>query len=389
MRKGTAIFSVMVIMFAGCKTKLMKSTPFYEGDDCVYSGNPEDRVNLWPVAYWREPVGSVLWPIASFTDEHFAVRPIYSHYQNEHNFLWPLGRYDSMSGDMRFIPLFWYTGKNGDVGTPILSRKTRSDCVEWEWCTCLLGHATGKVSKLWVLPLVKWRCDSRLAEMERMMNANVLDGSIVGKVKPEKDGKKSVTNNVFRTESTYTSKSINFASFGLLNYFGRTRGIYCHGGDNGKYYGKWLRDDIKKIAGEDWHEGCERTVAFTERSEFGNDLLFGGEATRVVNFDYDSKTKVFDGEISSNKSLFGLMWSSRHEKIADVRECSKCSFLWLLWRCEDRDGDVSLDIFPGITYDTKKDGYMKMSFLWRFFRYENVPDGKTSVDLFFLPVWTY
>ena len=83
------------------------------------------------------------------------------------------------------------------------------------------------------------------------------------------------------------------------------------------------------------------------------------------------------------------MWSSRHEKIADVRECSKCSFLWLLWRCEDRDGDVSLDIFPGITYDTKKDGYMKMSFLWRFFRYENVPDGKTSVDLFFLPVWTY
>ncbi|MBR6588541.1 MAG: hypothetical protein IKK82_14120, partial [Kiritimatiellae bacterium] len=72
MRKRTAIFSVMVIMFAGCKTKLMKSTPFYEGDDCVYSGNPEDRVNLWPVAYWREPVGSVLWPIASFTDEHFA-----------------------------------------------------------------------------------------------------------------------------------------------------------------------------------------------------------------------------------------------------------------------------------------------------------------------------
>lgn len=389
MRKTATIFSVMVIMFAGCKTKLMKSTPFYEGDDCAYAGKPEDRVNLWPVAYWREPVGSVLWPIVSFTDEHFAIRPIYSRYQNEHNFLWPLGRYDSRSGDMRFFPLFWHMGKTGDVRTPIVSRNTCSDCVEWEWCTCLLGHATGEVSKFWFFPLVKWRSDGRFSKMERMMNADVLDGSIVGKVKPEKDGKNPVTNDVFRTESIYASKSINFATFGLLDCAERTRSIYCHGGDNAKCHGKWLRKEIKEVADKDWREGNERTVVFTERSKFGNDLLFGGETTRVVNFDYDSKVKLFDGGISGSRSLYGLLWFSRYEKIADVRECSKRSFLWLLWRCEDRDGDVSLDIFPGFTYDTKKDGYVKMSFLWRFFRYENVPYGKTSVDLFFLPVWTY
>ncbi len=53
-------------LLAGCKTEQMKSTPFYEGHDVTYAGAPEDRVNLWPLAYWREPVGSVLWPLLSF-----------------------------------------------------------------------------------------------------------------------------------------------------------------------------------------------------------------------------------------------------------------------------------------------------------------------------------
>ena len=73
----------MALFFAGCKTEQMKSTPFYQGDDITYTGKQEDRLNLWPVAYWREPVGSVLWPIVSFTDEHFAFRPIYSRYKEE------------------------------------------------------------------------------------------------------------------------------------------------------------------------------------------------------------------------------------------------------------------------------------------------------------------
>ena len=37
-------------LFAGCATKEMKSTPFYEGTDVTYTGNPEDRINVWPVA---------------------------------------------------------------------------------------------------------------------------------------------------------------------------------------------------------------------------------------------------------------------------------------------------------------------------------------------------
>ena len=45
------VLSAGALLLVGCKTKEMKSTPFYEGIDVTYTGNPEDRVNIWPVAY--------------------------------------------------------------------------------------------------------------------------------------------------------------------------------------------------------------------------------------------------------------------------------------------------------------------------------------------------
>ena len=50
-----AALAAGALLLAGCKTEQMKSTPFYEGHDVTYTGSPEDRVNLWPLAYWREP----------------------------------------------------------------------------------------------------------------------------------------------------------------------------------------------------------------------------------------------------------------------------------------------------------------------------------------------
>ena len=104
--KKMLIIPALALM-AGCATKEMKSTPFYEGHDVTYTGAPEDRVNLWPLAYWREPVGSVLWPMFSFSDDHFAIRPLYSHYGSEHNFLWPFGQYDTASREGRVFPVLW------------------------------------------------------------------------------------------------------------------------------------------------------------------------------------------------------------------------------------------------------------------------------------------
>ena len=66
---------------------------------------------------------------------------------------------------------------------------------------------------------------------------------------------------------------------------------------------------------------------------------------------------------------------------------SRHRVLWKLWDWERENGDVSLDVFPGFTYDSKKDGYSKTSFLWRFFRYENDPKSGKKVDVLFVPVW--
>jgi hypothetical protein len=107
----------------------------------------------------------------------------------------------------------------------------------------------------------------------------------------------------------------------------------------------------------------------------------------VVNFDYDSKAKVFDGEVSDARSVFGMLWSCRNERVAGARDYSKHTFLWYLWRREELNGDVAVDVFPGFTYDSKKSGCKNVSFLWRFFRYRSDPSSGTAVDIFFLPVW--
>jgi hypothetical protein len=56
-----------------------------------------------------------------------------------------------------------------------------------------------------------------------------------------------------------------------------------------------------------------------------------------------------------------------------------------LYHYEREKDDVSVDVFPAITYDRTRDGMRKWSFLWRAFRYETGPDG-TKLDLLFIPL---
>ena len=105
-------------LLGGCATSQMKSTPFYSGSERVYTGRPENRVNLWPVGYYREPALSVLWPLFSLTDDHLAVRPIYSQYRqggkdsgyDEFNFIWPFCQFDTKHDEHRIFPFYWGDG---------------------------------------------------------------------------------------------------------------------------------------------------------------------------------------------------------------------------------------------------------------------------------------
>jgi len=90
-----------------------------------------------------------------------------------------------------------------------------------------------------------------------------------------------------------------------------------------------------------------------------------------------------------NSSLLLLLYdykrTIRQQKEEESSDYTRARILWRLWHYERANGDVSVDVFPGITYDRKKNGFKKFSFLWRLIRYEKGPDGK-KVDLLFLPL---
>lgn len=107
----TAVLGLMLL--GGCKMKEFSSSPLYTGNEVKFTGAVEDRVNLWPVAYYREPVGSLAWPLISWGDDHLALRPLYSQYKqsgddyDEFNFFWPISQFDTKHRDYRVFPLFW------------------------------------------------------------------------------------------------------------------------------------------------------------------------------------------------------------------------------------------------------------------------------------------
>ena len=133
--------------------------------------------------------------------------------------------------------------------------------------------------------------------------------------------------------------------------------------------------------------GATNRYEMTERHKLGNKLVLNHESNRKVCFDTVTREKISDSE-ESDTSLLMLLYNGEHRSDR-MKGTSYTSHrvLWKLWDWEEEDGDVALDVFPGFTYDSKKNGYSKTSFLWRFFRYENDPEKGKKVDLLFIPVW--
>ena len=121
--KKTITAALGAMLLGGCAMKEFSSTPLYSGHEMKFTGRVEDRVNLWPLGYWREPVGSIAWPLISWGDDHLAFRPVYSQYRqggsgsgdyDEFNVLWPVGQFDTRHDDYRFFPFFWGESRGGD-----------------------------------------------------------------------------------------------------------------------------------------------------------------------------------------------------------------------------------------------------------------------------------
>lgn len=154
---------VLAAALSGCATSPMMSTPFYEGSDAVFAEGAGDLVNLWPLYYGRRPARSVLWPLYTEADDHWAVRPFYSQYRttgkdggyDQFNVLWPLCEFNLQSGCNWIFPVFW--SAHGAAVFPLYyDSQVGVNASETFWALAgLAGYRRvhGRTTWDWLLPL--------------------------------------------------------------------------------------------------------------------------------------------------------------------------------------------------------------------------------------------
>ena len=105
-----------------------------------------------------------------------------------------------------------------------------------------------------------------------------------------------------------------------------------------------------------------------------------------------SRTSVPDEErLDIRSSVLLLLYDYMHRRKPDAGsrgatdDYVRSRVLWRMWHYERSGDDVSVDVFPAITYDRRGKEFRKVSFLWRLFRYERAGRAR-KVDVLFIPV---
>lgn len=172
---ATIAASCMALVLAGCSTPAMKSTPIWDADYPEAHGRPEDRVNVWPLYYRRDPAISVLWPLASFTPDGHAIVPFYEwtakgrvlRHGTVHQYIPALAWFGAEGGGWRVLiaggnrkerwwivpPLVW-AGKQGFWTPPLMRVETPHEVARWGILFPLTGLRTGPDgTNAWIFPL--------------------------------------------------------------------------------------------------------------------------------------------------------------------------------------------------------------------------------------------
>ena len=234
----------------------------------------------------------------------------------------------------------------------------------------LAGLKSGETEGGWIFPLFDKDTNADYQEKAGWMNAEKLPESI-------KIWTLTVTNTVWNanTKSYDLVPELKKYATEIWTHDHRTTLLVS---DNNKY----IRGYILY-----YFENTNRQYRLKEYHKLGNILAFNHEHRRYVDFDLVTRQKVSDCE-NANSSLFGIVYlqESNCDKMKGTSKSTQ-RILWRLWHREEENGNISLDVFPGYTYDSRKDGYTKTSFLWRLFRYENDPKNGKKVDFLFIPIW--
>ncbi|HSU53326.1 MAG TPA: hypothetical protein VLT36_04635 [Candidatus Dormibacteraeota bacterium] len=495
----------LLLLAGGCSTAEMKGTPFYSGEYGKRKGPAEQRVNGWPLVYYREPALSVLWPIFEFTDDHSAVRPIFSVYgldrgNREYNVLWPLAQFDRETRDNRIFPFFWGDdyhvlfplywhydqpfGPNGGTDSLfplwLLSRERTNDFslfAPWPlvhtWSEAA-GHESGSM----VLPFYWHKRDdqgSLFVSLPWMSGSDVGDGN--WRALPPFFFQMSNALHCAVVTPLWAaghSQTTDWKAIIPFAYWDREEHTllsplwgHWQWGDSDLYLAPWLlswanhstnRTELWLAAGvahASWGEkgGSHYAFPFYYRNAHEQTLLtpligwngnegyyypftplFGvrtGEQSGSWLFPLYSHSNARGGRDVSDRfvllggrrkspenyhswfvpiysyshsqssdrgrtvkaSVLGFLYDYKHElgpgsskKPAVTNDYTRARICWRLWHYERLNGNVSVDVFPSFTYDSKTNGFTKTSFLWRLFRYESSPGATPALDVLFVPV---
>ena len=488
------LFFLLSILLCGCQSPTMKGTPFYTGE---YEGDQAqiDRVNLWPILYYRDPALSILWPIFEITDDHTAVRPLFSVYNKTekkpvYNVLWPFIRFDTKNENNHIFPVFW--GKNRCV--------TGRQCNR-EYCVIaplyahlndpFAGHGKSILFPLWLWNVDKDENEKRLDVLWPIYAKKTSDTEQMWRLLPLY-GNHSRRNGQHRfrfwagglafqadnrdKDETWTALMLGaiswkqkegqlahsmifpFYAWGKDDYFytllyGRdqTKSWYATPLVGRYHKTRWKKELIDCKGGWVWplwgHQESEKRISSyamlgiwhhyktdtresrglfpiyakkqyqradwkdksltRSKREFSALLLYNDQHRRLTNQQENAVKEYFSTRLfplwqnkieidSKDKQVTAdttnwLLWlyETRRETPHDENKevYTRRRVLWRLYHKETLGENSSTDIFPAIAIDRKADGFRKVAFLWRLFRYEKDPAADTTkLDLFFIPL---
>ena len=144
----------------------------------------------------------------------------------------------------------------------------------------------------------------------------------------------------------------------------------------------WYRNQVRTVAdAEAWSRGDRNK---TTRNHLRRNGAFPLWSYRRDEWPEKKRTDV---ESSCLLLLFDYLRRSQpaEEDASATDEYVRSRVLWRMWHYERANDDVSVDVFPSITYDRRGQDFKKVSFLWRLFRYERDEDSR-KLDLLFLPI---
>lgn len=433
------------VMLAGCSSFYMKASPFYEGPDSDYTEPAEQRVNLWPLLYSRDPSLSVIWPLYTQGADRGYAWPLLTWWEQGDWTSLPLFTWKD-GHDFVSLPLLTWKNKDGWTSLPLLSHHEESikvpknakesaredeytfllglagttfnnDACVSSWCFPFYSYKEGRFHSLfysqdsddsWSIPLL-------LSHVRRQKHRNTYIALLLAGLSTTSDGYDGSylfplyvhDRNAFYTLPFGVSDTcwwitplwihLQDAELGLMGLCGISGDAWwatpaAIGTANG-FYGAfglfgWMEDGPTWCLPFYWADPKDdQYVSLLAGHVKGYDWWCTPLVSTYQNADGSGfwAWPLFGWNTDANREnvwwLGGIPLWTREKTPSGTSE----SFLWRLWHKETKGENVTIDCFPGITYDAHADGYEKTSFLWRCYRNETIPGKGRNLDVLFIP----